>query len=90
MRDGKLVGAILVGDTSESHRYMEWLRSSADISGQRKHLLFPPPAADAGLDIAEMPDSETVCGCLGVTKGTIYHYFTNKEELLLRAIEHRR
>ena len=33
--------------------------------------LFPPPAADAGLDIAEMPDSETVCGCLGVTKGTI-------------------
>jgi len=26
----------------------------------------------------------------GVTKGTIYHYFANKEELLLRAIEHRR
>jgi TetR/AcrR family transcriptional regulator len=26
----------------------------------------------------------------GVTKGAIYHYFANKEELLLRAIEHRR
>ena len=26
----------------------------------------------------------------GVTKGTIYHYFATKEELLLRAIEHRR
>jgi AcrR family transcriptional regulator len=26
----------------------------------------------------------------GVTKGTIYHYFANKEDLLLRAIEHRR
>src|SRR5687767_7939974 len=71
VRDGRLVGAILVGDTSDSHRYMEWLRSSADISAQRKHLLFPPPSPDAGLDIAQMADGETVCGCLGVTKGTI-------------------
>ena len=30
LRDGKLSGVILVGDTSDSHRYMEWLRSSAD------------------------------------------------------------
>jgi nitrite reductase (NADH) large subunit len=71
VRDGKLVGAILVGDTSDSYRYMEWLRTSADISAQRKHLLFPPPSADAGLDIAQMADGETVCGCVGVTKGTI-------------------
>ena len=33
---------------------------------------------------------EHVGEAAGVTKGTIYHYFTNKEELLLRAIEHRR
>lgn len=31
---------------------------------------------------------EHVGEAAGVTKGTIYHYFTNKEELLLRAIEH--
>ena len=48
VRDGKLAGVILVGDTSDSHRYMDWLRTDADISGQRRHLLFPPPAADAG------------------------------------------
>jgi nitrite reductase (NADH) large subunit len=71
VRDGKLVGAILVGDTADSHRYMEWLRTSADLTSQRRHLLFPPPAADAGLDIAEMSDSATVCGCVGVSKGTI-------------------
>jgi len=71
VRDGKLVGAILVGDTSDSHRYMDWLRTNADISDQRRHLLFPPPAADAGLDVAQMADSETICGCLGVAKGTI-------------------
>ena len=71
VRDGKLAGVILVGDTADSHRYMEWLRSSTDLTAQRKHLLFPPPAADAGADIAEMPDSSTVCGCVGVTKGDI-------------------
>jgi nitrite reductase (NADH) large subunit len=34
-------------------------------------LLFPPPGADAGLDIAEMAETATVCGCVGVTKGAI-------------------
>ena len=52
VRDGKLAGVILVGDTSDSHRYMDWLRTGADSAGQRRHLLFPPPAADAGLDVA--------------------------------------
>src|SRR5688572_19454613 len=56
VRDGKLAGVILVGDTSDSHRYMEWLRTQADLTSQRRHLLFPPPAADAGLDVAEMAD----------------------------------
>ena len=71
VRDGRLAGVILVGDTGESHRYMEWLRSGEDLSAQRRHLLFPPPAADAGLDVAEMAESAIVCGCVGVTKGTI-------------------
>jgi len=71
VRDGKLAGVILVGDTGDSHRYMDWLRTDADISGQRKHLLFPPPSADAGGEVAAMSDGATICGCIGVTKGTI-------------------
>ena len=71
IRDGKLVGAILVGDTSDSHRYMDWLRAGTDLSERRRHLLFPPPASDAGLDIAEMSDGATICGCVGVSKGAI-------------------
>ncbi len=73
LRDGKLAGVILVGDASDSHRYMEWLRASTDLVPMRRTLLFPEPAKDAGLDIAEMPDSHTVCGCMGVIKGTIIH-----------------
>jgi nitrite reductase (NADH) large subunit len=71
VRDGRLAGVILVGDTSDSHRYMDWLRTNADLSAQRRHLLFPPPAADGGLDVASMSDASTICGCVGVTKGTI-------------------
>ena len=32
---------------------------------------------------------EDIGEAAGVTKGAIYHYFANKEDLLLRAIEHR-
>jgi nitrite reductase (NADH) large subunit len=71
VRDGRLAGVILVGDTSDSHRYMDWLRTNADLSDQRRYLLFPPPSADGGLDVASMADSATICGCVGVTKGTI-------------------
>jgi nitrite reductase (NADH) large subunit len=71
LRDGKLAGVILVGDTSDSHRYMDWLRSQTDLTPMRRQLLFPSPVEDTGLDIAQMPDSETVCGCMGVTKGSI-------------------
>ncbi len=73
LRDGRLTGFILVGDTSDSPRYLDWLRSGKDLSELRRHLLFPPPAEDAGIDIAKMPDSETICGCMGVSKGTAIH-----------------
>jgi nitrite reductase (NADH) large subunit len=71
VRDGKLAGCILVGDASDSHRYMDWLRTDADISSERRRLLFPTASGDAGLDVAEMSESASVCGCVGVTKGTI-------------------
>lgn len=71
IRSGRLAGVILVGDTADSQRYMEWLRSGEDLSPRRRHLLFPPPAADSGLAAAELLDGATVCGCVGVTKGQI-------------------
>ncbi len=73
LRNNRLVGAILVGDTTDDRKYLEWLRSGEDLSAHRRHLLFPPPMADAGSDVAAMADSETVCGCMGVTKGEIVH-----------------
>ena len=73
VRDNRLAGVILIGETADSHRYMDWLQSKTDLREKRRNLLFPEPAADSGLDVAELPDSKTVCGCHGVTKGTIVH-----------------
>lgn len=78
LRDGKLAGAVLVGDTADSHRYMDWLRTQTDLSSQRRQLLFPAPEEDAGLDIAEMPDTKVVCGCMGVSKGSIIEAILQK------------
>ncbi|MGJ5819773.1 nitrite reductase large subunit NirB [Paludibaculum fermentans] len=71
LKGGQMVGAILVGDTSESGRYMEWIRSKEDLTAKRRNLLIPEPPKDPGASIAEMSDSEVVCGCMGVSKGTI-------------------
>src|SRR5437667_3431211 len=71
LKDHKLAGVILVGETADSHNYMEWLRSQKDLSAMRRQLLFPDGSGDGGLDVAQMSDSETVCGCMGVSKGTI-------------------
>ncbi len=71
LRNNRLIGMILVGDIEDEHIYMDWMRSAADLSGMRRQLLFPPRGVDTGLSIAEMPDSETICGCNGVRKGDI-------------------
>ncbi|HEV2280486.1 MAG TPA: nitrite reductase large subunit NirB [Acidobacteriaceae bacterium] len=71
IRQNRLAGFILVGDTSDSARYLDMLRSQRDLTDTRRHLLFPPPAQDDGLAVAEMPESHTVCGCMGVSKGAI-------------------
>lgn len=78
LQDNKLIGAILVGDTSDNRRCLDWLQSGKDLSRLRKQLLFPSPSEDAGLDVAQIPDSETVCGCMGVTKGAIIHAIHEK------------
>jgi len=72
LKDNKLHGMILVGDIEDERIYMDWMRSGTDLAPMRRQLLFPP-ASDLGLEVADMPDSETICGCNGVRKGEIIH-----------------
>ncbi len=87
LKHGKLAGVILVGDASDSHRYMDWLRSGTDLSPMRRHLLFPAPSEDVGLDVAMMADSETICGCMGVSQGHDHSCHSRKRRQHSFAVE---
>jgi nitrite reductase (NADH) large subunit len=71
LKDNRLHGVILVGDIEDEQCYMDWLRNGTDLTPHRRQILFPPRDADPGLEVADMPDSETICGCNGVRKGEI-------------------
>ncbi len=73
IRENRLIGAVLYGDVRDSAWYFEMIRSSADISGLRDTLIFGPVAAGGAepLGIEAIADTAEVCGCNGVSKGTI-------------------
>ena len=76
IRDNKLIGACLYGDTADGAWYFKLLREGHDISEMRDHLMFGENSlgdvGHAGQDkAAAMPDDAEVCGCNGVCKGTI-------------------
>ncbi|TEA76973.1 nitrite reductase large subunit NirB [Allopusillimonas ginsengisoli] len=76
IRDDKLVGACLYGDTVDGAWYFRLIREGKSIAQLREHLMFGEGSiGDTGHagenSIANMPDSTEVCGCNGVCKGTI-------------------
>ncbi len=79
LKDDKLVGACLYGDTVDGSWYFSLLREGKDISEIRDSLMFgeanttrPGDTGHEGFSkAAAMPDSAEVCGCNGVCKGTI-------------------
>ena len=76
IRDDRLVGACLYGDTVDSAWYFKLLREGRAVGELRERLMFGESGlGDAGHQgqnkAAAMPDDAEVCGCNGVCKGTI-------------------
>jgi nitrite reductase (NADH) large subunit len=76
IKDDQLVGACLYGDTVDGSWYFKLLREGRKIHDIRDKLMFGESnmgdAGHAGQNKAvAMKDSDEVCGCNGVTKGTI-------------------
>ena len=76
IKDNKLVGGVLYGDTADGPWYFQLLKDGRDIHELRDSLIFgQSQVGDVGhagnSKAAEMADSAEVCGCNGVSKGTI-------------------
>ncbi|MEO6973796.1 MAG: nitrite reductase large subunit NirB [Rhodoferax sp.] len=76
IKDDKLVGACLYGDTVDGSWYFKLLRDGRSVNDIRDKLIFGESnIGDSGHEghskAASMPDDAEVCGCNGVTKGTI-------------------
>ena len=80
LKDDKLIGACLYGDTVDGSYYFKLLRDGKNVIDIRDKLMFGEAAVNNGIgDVghqghtkaASMADSDEVCGCNGVTKGTI-------------------
>ncbi len=77
VKDDKLVGAVLYGDTADGNWYFDLLKKQQDISEIREALIFGQAFAsgDNALDpnsaVAALSDDAEICGCNGVAKGTI-------------------
>src|SRR5574343_412541 len=76
IKDNKLVGGVMYGDTADGPWYFQLLKDQRDIHDIRDSLIFGQSlVGDVGhagnSKAAEMADNAEVCGCNGVTKGTI-------------------
>ncbi|RKJ96854.1 nitrite reductase large subunit NirB [Alicycliphilus denitrificans] len=76
LKDDRLVGACLYGNTVDGGWYFKLLRDGRAVADIRDRLMFGESNIGEGghagqSQAAAMPDEAEVCGCNGVTKGAI-------------------
>ncbi|HCC56919.1 MAG TPA: nitrite reductase large subunit, partial [Solibacterales bacterium] len=71
IRDGRLVGAILLGDISKAPYLMQAYDRNTPLPDERLQLLFDIGAPPKQVTFAEMTPESQVCNCNGVSKGAI-------------------
>ena len=77
VKDDRIVGAVLYGDTADGSWYFDLLKKQEDVSQLRDLLIFGQAfaagggAADPKAAVAALSDDAEICGCNGVTKGQV-------------------
>ncbi|NDP47041.1 MAG: NAD(P)/FAD-dependent oxidoreductase [Sulfuriferula multivorans] len=76
IKDNKLVGGVMYGDTVDGSWYFSLLRDGKNVNELRDHLMFGQDhcgnLGHGGINkAASMTDDMEVCGCNGVCKGDI-------------------
>jgi len=68
IEDGKITGAVLFGDTKDGSKLFNFIQKGALIE---EYLQSAQDVETEGNVAASMADNELICGCNGVTKGSI-------------------
>jgi nitrite reductase (NADH) large subunit len=80
LREGKVAGAVMYGDVTDSAWYFQLLREGTDIAPMRDTLILGRAVATAAAGVvapdpaaamAALPGTAEICGCNGVCKGAI-------------------
>ena len=92
IRDGRIGGVVLYGDTIDGAWYFQLMRDETEISDIRENLLFGQAhVGDSGHGddqsrVAAMADSAEICGCNGVCKGEIVKAIAEKKLFTLEDV----
>ncbi|MGA5466592.1 nitrite reductase large subunit NirB [Mycobacterium sp. NPDC050041] len=71
IRDGKLVGATLLGDVSKVSFLTQAFDSGLPLPDERVSLMFDIGTPDVAVGVAELADDAQICNCNGVSKGAL-------------------
>ncbi len=67
----KLLGAVLVGDTSEYDSLLQYMLNGIDLPESPEALILPMASEKPLLGSDMLPDTATICSCHNVSKGDI-------------------
>ena len=82
LKDDRIVGAVLYGDTADGSWYFDLLRKQEDVARLRDVLIFGQAFASGGgqadprAAVAALSDDAEICGCNGVSKGQVISCIT--------------
>ncbi len=77
LKEDRVVGAVLYGDTADGSWYFDLLKKGEDIAPIRDVLIFGQAFASGGgladpkAAVAALSDDAEICGCNGVSKGQV-------------------
>ena len=91
VKDNRIHGAVLYGDTVDGAWYFQLLRDGTDVAELRETLLFGQAhvgdSGTGGVDaVTSLPDRAEICGCNGVCKGDIVRAITAKKLFTLEEV----
>ncbi len=76
LKESRILGAVLYGDTADGPWFFDMIKRGTDISDLRETLIFGQSyqggsQLDPMAAVAALPDDAEICGCNGICKGKI-------------------